>query len=196
MADLPAAASGKTALEVARQAAGAASEIMLAARRSPIAKTAKGRGDFLTEFDVASEKATLALLAVRREQVAAAAGLNNLVRQLGGSLGIAVFASLVGRFTTQNRAAMVHNFMLGDSVLRQRLANVTAYFVSRGADGYVSSMQAIRRLDGRFQQQAYVIAFERAFGWTFVLFLSLLPLLLLLPNAVNVKAAATGTKRG
>jgi fructose-1,6-bisphosphatase/inositol monophosphatase family enzyme len=62
LADLPAAASGKTALSVARQAAQAAAEIMLAAYRHPMNKTAKRRGDFLTEFDLACEKATMALL--------------------------------------------------------------------------------------------------------------------------------------
>lgn len=63
MADLPAGVSGKTALEVARKAAGAASEIMLGAYRSEIAKTAKRRGDFLTEYDLACEKAALDILA-------------------------------------------------------------------------------------------------------------------------------------
>jgi myo-inositol-1(or 4)-monophosphatase len=63
LADLPVGASGKTALVVARQAASAASDIMLAAYRKPIQKTAKGRGDFLTEFDVACERAALGLLA-------------------------------------------------------------------------------------------------------------------------------------
>jgi myo-inositol-1(or 4)-monophosphatase len=60
---LPAGTSGASALDVARRAAAEASGIMLAAYRRPLATTAKGRGNFLTEADLACEKAALDLLA-------------------------------------------------------------------------------------------------------------------------------------
>ena len=62
-ADLPTARSGRTAVEVARQAAQAAAGIMLATYRTGIEKTTKRRGDFLTQADLACEKVALDLLA-------------------------------------------------------------------------------------------------------------------------------------
>jgi fructose-1,6-bisphosphatase/inositol monophosphatase family enzyme len=67
---LPNSASGKTAEEIARAAALIASEIILPRfrevdRGNPIERTAKGRGNFVTETDLACEEAVLALL--RRE---------------------------------------------------------------------------------------------------------------------------------
>jgi len=50
-------------LDVARQAASAAAEIMLAAYKLPVEKATKSRGNFLTKTDLACEKAALAILA-------------------------------------------------------------------------------------------------------------------------------------
>jgi MFS transporter, DHA2 family, multidrug resistance protein len=123
---------------------------------------------------------TLALASVARERMAEAAGLNNLGRQLGGSLGVAVFATLLGRFATESRAALVHRGLTGDSVLRARLAGVAQYFWSRGASSPLAVARSLGRLDGSFERQAMTLAFERAFQWGCVLFLVSWPLLLLL----------------
>ncbi|MEX0683067.1 MAG: inositol monophosphatase [Dehalococcoidia bacterium] len=63
MGKLPSARSGKSALDVARRAAATASDIMLAAYQHPVEKTVKSRGNFVTESDLACEKAALELLA-------------------------------------------------------------------------------------------------------------------------------------
>lgn len=64
---LPVSKSGRSAAEVAREAAQRASAIMLERfraleRGTPIAKTAKGRGNYVTETDLAAEEAALGLL--------------------------------------------------------------------------------------------------------------------------------------
>jgi myo-inositol-1(or 4)-monophosphatase len=68
--ELPVSPSGRTAEDVAREAARIATDIVLPRfrqinRGNPIDKAAKGRGNFVTETDVACEEAVLALL--RRE---------------------------------------------------------------------------------------------------------------------------------
>jgi myo-inositol-1(or 4)-monophosphatase len=68
--ELPAGTSGAEARDVAREAARLASEIILPrfqaiAKGSPVEKTAKGRGNFVTETDLATEEAVMELL--RRE---------------------------------------------------------------------------------------------------------------------------------
>jgi myo-inositol-1(or 4)-monophosphatase len=65
--ELPVSKSGRSAAEVAREAAQRASVIMLERfraleRGTPIAKTAKGRGNYVTETDLAAEEAVLTLL--------------------------------------------------------------------------------------------------------------------------------------
>ncbi len=65
--ELPVSKSGRSAAEVAREAAQRASAIMIERfraleRGTPIAKTAKGRGNYVTETDLAAEEAALGLL--------------------------------------------------------------------------------------------------------------------------------------
>ena len=67
MIDLPAGASGRSAEDVAREAASRASAIMLERFRAleaglPIDRTVKGRGNFLTEADLACETAAMDVL--------------------------------------------------------------------------------------------------------------------------------------
>ena len=63
MAGLPAGKSGASALDVARRAAAATAEIMLAAYELPVEKAVKSRGNFLTKTDLECEKVTLEILA-------------------------------------------------------------------------------------------------------------------------------------
>ncbi len=140
---------------------------------------------------------TVALMHVSKERLGAAAGLNNLVRQLGGSLGVTVFATLVTRFDSQNREAMVHLLGTGDALLRQRLSGVAQYFWSLGGvDISVAAQRSLARLNGRFQEEMTVIAFEHSFAWAAVLFVLLLPLLMVLrsPNAVRLSTLGANSK--
>ncbi len=65
MSGLPLSATGKTAPQVARECAGAASRIMLEAFGSGAGRSAKGRRNFVTDTDLACEHAVLDIL--RRE---------------------------------------------------------------------------------------------------------------------------------
>src|SRR5262249_19902807 len=49
---------------------------------------------------------TVTLATIPRERMSDATGLNNLVRQLGGSFGVAIFASELGRYTREAKAAL------------------------------------------------------------------------------------------
>ncbi|MEO8457756.1 MAG: inositol monophosphatase family protein [Chloroflexota bacterium] len=70
MSELPTSKTGRSAADVAREAAHKASEIILERYRAlergtPIAKTVKGRGNYVTETDLASE---LAIMRVLRDE--------------------------------------------------------------------------------------------------------------------------------
>jgi myo-inositol-1(or 4)-monophosphatase len=67
MSELPTSKSGRPAADVAREAAQRASAIILERYRAlesgtPVAKTAKGRGNYVTETDLASELAIMQVL--------------------------------------------------------------------------------------------------------------------------------------
>ncbi len=110
-------------------------------------------------------------------QMALGTGLFNLSRQLGGSLGIAISATLVTRFREQAREALRQHLDPTQPQVRGWLEQVAAGFRHTGATAAEAMHRAEGLLDLKLMQQASVLAFERIFltmGITFVLALPLL----------------------
>ena len=106
-------------------------------------------------------------------------GMFNLSRQLGGSFGIAITATLLTRFTEQARDALRPHLSMTDPGPRQWLAGVEQLFMRQGGTQGEAALKAQAALEGLVHQQASVIAFERVFLTMGLLFLLGLPLLLL-----------------
>jgi DHA2 family multidrug resistance protein len=137
---------------------------------------------------------TLALACVERPQLGASAGLYSLARQLGGSLGIVSFASMISTMQTIDRGELVHNVVAGDAQLVDRLKNVTDYFMSLGGIDHTDAvLYTLRRLNGNFELEVYMLAIEHAFQLSSLLLLLLLvPLLFMLrPRQTAPAAPAT-----
>jgi DHA2 family multidrug resistance protein len=123
---------------------------------------------------------TVALSNVPRTKLADATGLNSLLRQVGASMGLAVFATLLDRFGDAARAGIVTHVTLDRPEVQSRLAQMAAAFQARGFDAVTAKQAALRALDGIVQRQAMVISFEKVLMLTGVLFLLVLPLLFFL----------------
>ena len=96
-------------------------------------------------------------------QAGSASGLFNMMRNLGGSFGIAVLATLL----TQRE--QFHSNRLGEAVSRfnsstqEALNQSIQYFISRGADPTTAQNQAVASIANRVRQQAYIQAFNDCF---------------------------------
>jgi DHA2 family multidrug resistance protein len=118
-----------------------------------------------------------ALTNIPKHRVADATGLNSLLRQLGGSTGLAVFATLLTRFMTQAKAGLsVHVTDLRPEVL-DRLDQITRGLVARGFDMASAHAAAVRALAGSVFRQGMLLAFRKDFFLAGVVFLCVLPLL-------------------
>lgn len=123
---------------------------------------------------------TVALSNVPRSRLADAAGLNSLLRQYGGAAGLAVFATMLGRFTVRAHAGLAGSLDPGRPEVAARLSALQGAFRARGL-GESSAMEAaLRMLDSGVHREAAVQAFEKAFLLGGVLFLFVLPLLFFL----------------
>ncbi|HTO07320.1 MAG TPA: DHA2 family efflux MFS transporter permease subunit [Myxococcota bacterium] len=131
------------------------------------------------------------------EDMLQGAGLYNLFRQVGGSLGIAVLATLV------DHRAVLHHAYLSESVspfsmaTQERLAGIAGVLVQRGLDP-TSAMDAARHtLDLIVSRQAAVLAFRDCYWVVLGVFAVLAPLVPLLrrppgagPGAPQASSAA------
>jgi DHA2 family multidrug resistance protein len=118
-----------------------------------------------------------ALSNVPRHWLADATGLNSLLRQVGASTGLAVFATLLSREGIHAKAALAAHVTADRPEVQERLAQLTAGFASRGFDAVSAKTAALRALDGLVTREAMVLSFERVLLLTGVLFLAVLPLL-------------------
>ncbi|KJH71822.1 DHA2 family efflux MFS transporter permease subunit [Aliterella atlantica] len=106
---------------------------------------------------------TIATAGIEKEQAGSASGLFNMMRNLGGSMGIAALATLL------TRREQFHSNRLGDSIslydfnTQQRIDQLTQYFVSRGADMNTAHDRAIASLGNIVRREAYVMAFNDCF---------------------------------
>ena len=120
---------------------------------------------------------TAALSDVPRHQLAEAAGLNSFVRQIGGSVGLALFATLITRFSVQARVGLLQSVSDARLPVAEFLQKARAGMISRGVPVVQAGADALAALDGRVRAQSMVLAFEKAFFLQGLVFLTALPLL-------------------
>jgi DHA2 family multidrug resistance protein len=124
---------------------------------------------------------TVALSNVPRHKLADATGSNSLVRQIGASVGLALFANALSRMTVQARAGVAVNINPANPEVANRLALLERTLEVRGGlDPASAKLGATKALAGLVVKQATVISFETAFLASGLLFLLVLPLLFFL----------------
>ncbi|HEX9109348.1 MAG TPA: MFS transporter, partial [Longimicrobiales bacterium] len=120
---------------------------------------------------------TAALANIPRDRLADATGLNSLLRQVGASMGLAVFATLLERYGWRARAVLSSHLLPDRPEVQDRLAQMAAGFVQRGYDPVSAKAAALQALAGAATGQGMVIAFEQVFLLSGIVLLFTLPLL-------------------
>ncbi|HEV7486795.1 MAG TPA: DHA2 family efflux MFS transporter permease subunit [Thermoanaerobaculia bacterium] len=123
---------------------------------------------------------TMALSTIPRHRLSDATGLNSLLRQTGGSVGLAVFATMLSRFATKARGDMLPHFSISSPAMAARVAAIQRMLQGRGLDSFAARQHAVQMIDGQLRQQAMVISFEKLFYLSGILFLCVLPLVFFL----------------
>jgi DHA2 family multidrug resistance protein len=134
------------------------------------------RGVGLGLIFVPLTNASMAELSVR--QLAQGTGLYNLTRQLGGSLGIALMATLLSRFTATRHAVLTEHVGAIDVASQARLDMIARGLMAHGTNPLVAKQQALFILDRQISAQASVLAFSKIYLLNGIILLCALPLLL------------------
>lgn len=132
----------------------------------------------------------LALGNLQGAQVAAGSGIYNLMRQLGGSVGIASAATLFVQFQQANRGELLRHVGQFSDVTTERLGKLKALVISHGTPEALAQSKALLLLDGMIRKQAAMLAFDRLFLLFGIMLLAATPLLLLMKRGKFSRAAA------
>jgi DHA2 family multidrug resistance protein len=131
---------------------------------------------------------TVALVGIPRYRLTDATGLNSLLRQIGGSLGLAAFATLLPHFVQTARVGLMAHLVAGRPEVMQRLGGVQSGLIARGLDPGAARAAAGQVLDGLLTRQATLLAFERLFILAGVAFLVVIPFAFFLRAPANSRA--------
>jgi DHA2 family multidrug resistance protein len=134
----------------------------------------------------------LALADLPMSRIPNGTGLFNLMRQLGGSVGIAISATLLQRFTAIHRADLAANVTPFAEATRERLAMITQALITRGEVPALAQTKAIGVLNGIVTKQALMLSFDQLFLLFGAAFVLSLPLLLLMHKSRGMPGAGAG----
>jgi len=123
---------------------------------------------------------TLAMGRLRKEEMGNAAGIYNLVRNIGGSIGIAALTANQVRGAQMHQSYMGGNLNASNPVVQNAIQGLVARFQAGGADAVLAHREAMGAMYGSLQQQAAVLAYADNFRLLGYLALGSIPLVLLM----------------
>ncbi|HMK30514.1 MAG TPA: DHA2 family efflux MFS transporter permease subunit [Terriglobales bacterium] len=117
---------------------------------------------------------------IPKEQMGNATSIFNLMRNIGASVGIASVTTLVARHGQTNTNILGAHANPYNLATMQMLGGARRMFMSKGMDYATATRQAYATLFGMVQQHAAMLSFIHAFRFLALLFLSVMPLILLM----------------
>lgn len=123
---------------------------------------------------------TVTLSTISREEMGNATGVFNLLRNVGGSVGIAIAATLLSRYSQYYQNILVGHVNPYNPNLQVKMAALRNAVMARGSDAVTAEKLSLAALYGAVQRQAGMLAYNRIFWVVGLAFLVIIPLLLLL----------------
>src|SRR5438477_4782713 len=123
---------------------------------------------------------TIAMDRIPREKMGYATSLFNLMRNIGGSIGIATTGTMLARHSQATTAMLGANVTPYDPTSQSMMYQFRAAFLAAGSDAVTATNRAYAALFGLVQRQATMVAFVGIFQLMGVIFIVLIPLVLLM----------------
>ena len=125
-------------------------------------------------IDSGSERGTLP-----PENIAQGTGLNNMMRQLGGSFGVALVTTYIHRSQAEHRNALLSNINEYNPAFNERFQLLYNNLLSKGFDARRSRELAMKAIDGTVLKQTYLMTYTDTFWFIGAFFVICIPLIYL-----------------
>ncbi|MEP7167828.1 MAG: DHA2 family efflux MFS transporter permease subunit [Bacteroidota bacterium] len=132
---------------------------------------------------------TLALGSLEPKDVAQGTGLNNMMRQLGGSFGIAIITTLIHLRQGFHRNQLVEHIDSFNFAFTERFNNLTQNLTAKGYTLADAQTLAYKAIDGAVIKQTYLMSYIDGFWFVGVFFIFCIPLLYLQKMKRGAKVA-------
>lgn len=130
---------------------------------------------------------TLSLGGLSGKDIGSAAGLTAMIRQLGGSFGVAICSSFITHMTFVHRADLIAKATVYDKSTQDYLAGITASMMAKVGDLVKATNMAYATLEYNITSQATILTYIDTFQYLGVFFVLVIPLILLAKDTAPVK---------
>ena len=130
---------------------------------------------------------TLTLATIRRDKLVNATAAYGMLRNVGGSIGIAVATTLLAQRSQVHQAPLVSHVPAGDPETHARLTHWATYFVNQGSDTFTAERRAVAMLYRETVTQAQLLAYADDF-WMLALMFAVVPLFLPFMRRIRLEA--------
>ncbi len=122
---------------------------------------------------------TLALSTLKGKEIGEGAAFTGMMRQLGGSFGIAAITTFMARKNMLHRNDLVSQLNVNDPDLQNRISTLQHGFMAKGMGEQTALQSAYKMLDISVMRQASVLSYMDVFLYIGLLFLICIPFVLM-----------------
>lgn len=123
---------------------------------------------------------TLSLSTLTGKSIGEGAAFTGMMRQLGGSFGIAIITTFIARFNQEHRVDLLSNLNPTKFNVQERILALQKGFMSKGFTADQALGKAYQALDYGVMKQAAVLSYMDVFMWLGILFLVCIPFVLVI----------------
>jgi DHA2 family multidrug resistance protein len=123
---------------------------------------------------------TMALSTLKGKEIGQGAALSGMLRQLGGSFGVALISTFLTRDNQFHKADLVSKLSVNSVQVQQRVNALTNGFQAKGMSPNTAHQSALSLMDRMVNLQAVILSYMDVFLWIGVMFLVCVPFVIAL----------------
>lgn len=124
----------------------------------------------------------LSLSTLKGIQIGQGAAFTGMMRQLGGSFGIAIITTIMSRKGQSHRVDLLSHLQTTDPNVQQQLAGMQHSFIAKGMSNDMAVQTGYKMFDMKVMAQASVLSYMDVFMFVGIVFLICVPFVLLTKN--------------
>ena len=128
---------------------------------------------------------TLSLSTLKGKNIGEGAAFTGMMRQLGGSFGIALITTFITRFSQEHRVNLIAHLDITNAELQTRIQQLQAGFVSKGFTANEALAKAYQVIDFSVTKQSTVMSYMDIFMYLGIMFLLCIPIIFFIKKGKN-----------
>lgn len=125
---------------------------------------------------------TMSLSTLKGREIGDGAAFTGMMRQLGGSFGIALITTFMAQQQVVHRSDLVARLDVNSPAVQTRVEAMQYSFMAKGEAPNIALQSAYKALDYTVTKQAMVLSYMDVFMWIGILFLVCIPFVLMVKN--------------